>query len=798
MKKPATYGSIDETIAETCSCNYFSSTETSPDSSSDDLLISTTATTNHKANVIMVDFMSFSRKRNICNDCHLKYQSLLFMIILLAMAISFLALKWWHPCWKWPFEASQIVPQDLVDEYDYIIVGAGPAGLLVAFHLAKRLQEESIEAHGDDIHAGKVLVLESGTESQSDVMKVLLMQQDDGRVQQEEELWNDGAKNMFDIPLLWSELSSKDDWSEYLSHHWPVEQTFLGRAVGGSGIHNAMINVRALPNDFQKWNITNWSAEEMMPYFNKLENYHETIPIANYSPPLPKPNSRGSNGPLNTIVGGDMAVSPICAYFIASAVAAGFPLATLGFNDAEAVNRIGVGFYEFNIRNGIRDSVAKALLGSSSSSSQQEDGTSTTIPTNLYIQTNATVHNILFQSDSTTAAATATATRKSVLSAPRATGVQYYSNQNGSFRQVRLRSYSQSKSHPIPTIQRDPEIILSAGAILSSQILANSGISKGGYLVDSPNVGNNLQDHPVVAIEYRVIGDLSESIVSFFQNADTSASLPLSFETNLQSFPSNTTNIASSVYGTAGFSVGGFLASPCSKDHVPDIQITVFPHTKEPHYSNNNNNNNNDNNHNNALQSSNYTTTGTNILITVALLQPESRNQIVVANTITSTSTSSTNKSSSSFLGHFPLPQIQGGNLTDGDASRLAWGVNQVRKIMSTPPLRDSIAQLNEQQLPPLDEDMYSNTAKQDQDLKQYIKDHVMRNAHWSGSTRMGNDDDDDDDLGSVVNSRLQVRGVDSLRIVDAGVMPFIPNGNTHSTTCVIALRAVDLILNKD
>jgi choline dehydrogenase len=53
------------------------------------------------------------------------------------------------------------------------------------------------------------------------------------------------------------------------------------------------------------------------------------------------------------------------------------------------------------------------------------------------------------------------------------------------------------------------------------------------------------------------------------------------------------------------------------------------------------------------------------------------------------------------------------------------------------------------------------------------------------------------DDKEAVVDPELRVNGVDNLRVVDAGIMPFIPNGNTHGTTCVIALRAVDLIFTK-
>ena len=55
--------------------------------------------------------------------------------------------------------------------------------------------------------------------------------------------------NKFDIPFFWNELSKDQELdssdtdspsSFYSLHHWPVNQTFLGRAVGGSGIHNAM------------------------------------------------------------------------------------------------------------------------------------------------------------------------------------------------------------------------------------------------------------------------------------------------------------------------------------------------------------------------------------------------------------------------------------------------------------------------------------------------------------------------------------------------------------------------------
>jgi hypothetical protein len=135
--------------------------------------------------------------------------------------------------------------QEELEHYEYIIVGAGPAGLVAGVNLARRLQQEA-----EKINAvpGKVLILESGTESQSDVLQGLHRLSGARQNQSlrpvvaiaKPDAWSLPGLNSFDIPLMWSSLSLKTDASEYLSHHWPVSQSFLGRAVGGSGLHNAM------------------------------------------------------------------------------------------------------------------------------------------------------------------------------------------------------------------------------------------------------------------------------------------------------------------------------------------------------------------------------------------------------------------------------------------------------------------------------------------------------------------------------------------------------------------------------
>jgi len=59
---------------------------------------------------------------------------------------------------------------------------------------------------------------------------------------------------------------------------------------------------------------------------------------------------------------------------------------------------------------------------------------------------------------------------------------------------------------------------------------------------------------------------------------------------------------------------------------------------------------------------------------------------------------------------------------------------------------------------------------------------------HVSGTCRMGNDRQ------SVVDTRLRVRGVQGLRVVDSSIMPTLISGNTNAATMVLAMRAAELI----
>ena len=77
-----------------------------------------------------------------------------------------------------------------------------------------------------------------------------------------------------------------------------------------------------------------------------------------------------------------------------------------------------------------------------------------------------------------------------------------------------------------------------------------------------------------------------------------------------------------------------------------------------------------------------------------------------------------------------------------------------------------------------------------DEDLDAYVRDTAISDIHSVGTCRMG------DDPMAVVDSRLRVRGVASLRVVDASVMPRVPGGNTNVPTMMVAEKAADMILD--
>ena len=483
---------------------------------------------------------------------------------------------------------------------------------------------------------------------------------------------------------------------------------------------------------------------------------------------------RGQDGPIRTVPAGP-SIDPVAPLFVQSAINTdGVGLSeTKGFNDPSPGKRIGAGYYEFNIREGIRDSVAEAFLGTRFSDRP-------IFPDNLEIRTGATVLRVLTNSESAIAGS----------GKPRAIGVEY-TNEDGHVNKVMLKDTAGSDTSK-------SQIILAAGAIMTPQLLVNSGIGPHGNVKDLPGVGENLQDHPVVAMSFRLTSNMTRKSSSIYTLGDEMEDYLISVA-ELMSLKATATNHSSSskqrmsrmlharigTLGTPGFAAGAFLRSPWSDDEAPDLQLTVFPRVVEPHVTRKERQDEVNFQRNNCM------------LVTVALLRPDARYSINFAKTKDLTdlvssksenfvsSTSQTNEiSNRNPVASFHLPSIEipcnsNEYLSNSDVRRLSWGMEQVRRVMHTAPL--SLHTQGE---------VYPG---EDQDLEKYVRHNHLPNSHWVGSTKMG----PDHDQMAVLDESLRVRGVDSLRVVDAGAIPTVPNGNTHSTVCVMADRAVDFMVSE-
>jgi choline dehydrogenase-like flavoprotein len=590
--------------------------------------------------------------------------------------------------------------------------------------------------------------------------------------------------------------------------------------------------VRSLPSDFEQWNLTNWTYDQMLPVYNGLETFLPTRSHNNHNAssnnattrqPPDWLKHRGQNGPIWTSPA--PLIDPIGKSFVKAAMASGLPMAGANhtgggagsFNHIGVEHRIGVGYYEFNIKNGVRHSVANAMLGTrgmpptwmlretvdtlSTSKYHKSDG----LPPNLLILTGCTVTEVLWSKP-------ATRTDK-----PTAVGVTYTDNSSGDREEVRLRQSSVSRDQPLS------EVILAAGAILTPSILWHSGVHEGGSVAHLPGVGKNLQDHPSLGMAFEIAPEMLQMETPLYAVADEMEDYAVavqvlnSLEDEEQRQDDNASRsereFASrrlGAFGTPGFSAGAFLRSPWADTQSkagslppPDIQLTVFPRVIEPHQPKG------------KTKIDKKVLRSKAMLVQLALLKPEARYEVKPGemrpgglkshesqwseasvspgDQQKKTSTTQGERIRSAFsnalqsaLPSIVLPKGRQEYLTDLDVERLVWGMEQVRRIMSFPPM-SNITTHEIYPGPSVVDDEKGET------LHQYVRSNILTNSHWVGTTKMGSDNDPM----AVLDESLRVRGVIGLRVFDAGAIPHVPNGNTHSTVCAVASRGVDMILTE-
>ncbi|MHA7600943.1 GMC family oxidoreductase [Alicycliphilus sp. T452] len=447
-----------------------------------------------------------------------------------------------------------------------------------------------------------------------------------------------------------------------------------GRVLGGSSSVNAMVYVRGHPDDYDHWAAAG----------NPGWGWRDVLPYFLRA----EHNERwdnawhGRGGPLNVM---DLrSPNRFSAVFVDAAVQAGHARN----DDFNGPVQEGVGLYQVTHRNGERYSAAKAYL------------TPHLSRPNLQVITGAHATRILFEGR-------------------RAVGAEY--RQGGRLQQVRARR----------------EVLLSAGALLSPQLLMLSGVGPAdelqrhgiGVLHHLPGVGQNLHDHPDVV---QVVD--APRLTDLFGLSPRGA---LNLLRGIRQWRAQRSGMLTTNFAEAG----GFLRS--SPDEArPDLQLHFVIGKLVDH--------------------GRKTVLGHGYSLHVCLLQPQSRGSVRLA----SGDPLQAPLIDPNFLAH------------DGDMARMVRGFQIGRRILQQP----ALAQYGGCEVPAL------ARAQTEAQIAQFIRRHADTIYHPVGSCRMG-----PGPLG-VVDGELRVHGLQGLRVVDASIMPRIVSGNTNAPTVMIAERAADLI----
>jgi len=448
-----------------------------------------------------------------------------------------------------------------------------------------------------------------------------------------------------------------------------------GKVLGGSSSINGLLYVRGQAEDFQHW----------AQLGNKGWGWDEVLPYFKKAENWEgtSHDDRGIGGPLN--VSENQVERDVVNAWVDAAVNAGYKRNP----DYNAGDQEGVGCFQMTMKNGLRCSSAVAYLKPARHRA------------NFDIITNCMTTGLIFDGK-------------------RASGVA-----------------ATIKGKPV-AMMASREVVLSAGAIASPQLLMTSGIGDAEELKthgisivhDLKGVGKNLQDHLQARPVYKCT---SGSI-----NTDSRNFLKLMGMAIQYAFTRQGPMAMAASLGT------GFLKSDPALDR-PDIQFHIQPFSA-------------DNPADGPHRFSAFTAS-------VLQLRPESTGHIAL-------------KSSSMA----DYPAIHPNYLsTKTDCDTLVRGLKITRQICRTDPVKSMIT-----------EEFSPGDGINDNDddlLLDWARSHSTTIYHPTGTCKMGQDDM------AVVDERLRVRGLSGLRVADASIMPIITSGNTNAPAIMIGEKAAAMIL---